>query len=64
MNLGDKLLLVGSGVVYFRAMLTSNRDFDIWKRIVGYGNPVGQRDVEYCNLNEKVQVLSHYSILV
>ena len=35
MKIVDYLTIGAAGVIYFRAMLTSNRDFDTWKEFVG-----------------------------
>ena len=47
MNYGDIILLAIAGLFYFRAMVTTTRDFRIWKHMVGVGSPVGPADIKY-----------------
>jgi hypothetical protein len=49
MNVIDYILLAVAGLSYFRATVTSARDFGFWRSMVGYGTPIGPADARLYN---------------
>jgi hypothetical protein len=64
MNIAGHLFLFCAAVVYFRAAFTTDRDFDLWKEMVGRGRPVGPLDVKFCNYIRRIGPLPLYNIRV
>ncbi|MBO4226636.1 hypothetical protein [Bradyrhizobium neotropicale] len=64
MNVAAYVLLIVAGFIYFRAMVTTTRDFTLWRSMVGYGTPVGPADANFYEHLCKIGPLPFWDIRV
>ena len=63
MNIADHVLLACAGVVYFRATLTSARDYRIWRKLVGR-MPMGPLDGACCDYIRRIGPLRIFDVRI